>query len=282
MEDLLKYVQEHMDSMEKGGCSSNQIHFFSYKGRRCVVKTPLMVGDNISPFWKMLKNIFGFTFEKQNLLLPVLYKTLCHNPHIPFAPLLAVDRKSMVYGFMEGDPRDEDEFPSGQDNAYCLGLFIGYTHNTKHSACGLCGDETIYNFYKAANASMAKHIEEYWNGDDEVCKKVREFYNKLCKVPLSSARYVLMMADQSADQYLYDKTNRIAACVDLDAYVVAPAEWELTFLHKQVADWDAFRRGYEHYQALPDFDLQSDYFTFLMNLNAPWDKEEMAAFLAGK
>lgn|GEM_PF-6770713 len=109
-----------------------------------------------------------------------------------------------------------------------------------------------------------------------------DFCKKLCSVPFSSAKFVLMMPDRCADQYLYDKTNNLIAYADMDAYVVAPAEWELAFLSKQFSDRKALRKGYEQYQPMPDFDVQSDYFTFLMNLNAPWDKEETVAFLAGK
>lgn len=282
MEAILQYVSDNISTMKVVGKSSNEIHIFTYNGRKCIVKTPLMTGNDLSPFWEMMKNLFGFTFEKQILLLPSVYEALSQNPHIPYAPLLAADETAMVYGFMEGKSWDEDEFPQGGNNAYRLGQFIGFNHRTAYDSCGLFTKADISEFFGSAEASMARHIERYWKGDGEIERKVRSFYKILCSQPKSACRNVLQMIDQSADQYLYDHNGDLLACVDMDAYVIAPDAFELTFLKKQVSDWEAFRKGYEEYLPMPDFDPLSDYFTFLMNLNAPWDKEEMAFFLQSK
>ena len=64
--EILSYAKKNVTSFQKGGVSSNEIRFFDYDGKKYILKTALMVGDNLSPFWTMMKNVFLFTFEKQN------------------------------------------------------------------------------------------------------------------------------------------------------------------------------------------------------------------------
>ena len=87
------------------------------------------------------------------------------------------------------------------------------------------------------------------------------------------------MIDISADQFLYKKEN-IICCVDLDAYVIGPVEWELTFLKNQIEDWQSFKSGYETYQPIPEFEKSSKLFLFLMALNSYHDKSEMEILLS--
>ena len=67
----------------------------------------------------------------------------------------------------------------------------------------------------------------------------------------------------------------------MDAYVIGPVEWELSFLKTQIVDWDRFKAGYETYQSMPEFENSSKLFFFIMALNAYWDKEEMEDVLKG-
>ena len=62
VEDILLYAKKNAASFEKGGVSSNQIHIFTFGGKKYILKTPLMVGDNLSSFWLMMKNIFQLFF----------------------------------------------------------------------------------------------------------------------------------------------------------------------------------------------------------------------------
>jgi len=86
-----------------------------------------------------------------------------------------------------------------------------------------------------------------------------------------------MMVDICADQFLYNGED-IAACVDLDSYVIGPVEWELSFLKNQIEDWTSFKAGYETYQNMPEFESVSDLFYFLMGLNSYGNKCEMELF----
>ena len=44
-----------------------------------------------------------------------------------------------------------------------------------------------------------------------------------------------MVVDMCADQFLFDNGN-IVSCIDLDAYVIGPVEWELSFLKMQIKE----------------------------------------------
>lgn len=279
MTDILTYAKEHVADFEKGGVSSNEIRFFEVAGQKYVLKTPLMVGENLSPFWLMMKRVFHFTFERQSENLKTVYDALATNPYIPVAPFLAADHEAMIYAFTEGEHWDEDNFPDGVNNAYRLGQYLGYNHRVAHKNCGLLGVEDVEDFFSAALTHMGEVIKERWNSDSALDQAVRRHYDGLKKKTWRSARYSLIMTDFSADQFLYHG-EEIAACVDLDAYVVAPIEWELAYLRTQVRDWDAFTAGYEQFQPLPALDELPDFFMFLMELNPYWDKSEMEELLA--
>ncbi len=278
--DILTYAKENMTSFEKGGVSSNEIRFFQYEGKKYVLKTPLMVGDNLSPFWLMMKNIFHFTFEKQNENMENVYRILKENPYIEVAPLVVADKEAMIYEFVEGKPWDEDKFPKGMDNAFQLGQYIGYNHQKMHENCGILGTEDVTDFFLLAFAQMEECIKAHWNSDEPIDKWVREYFESLKQRRFESSRYSLMMVDICADQFLFDTDENIVACVDLDAYVIGPVEWELSFLKTQVEDWESFRTGYEIYQKLPAFEEVSDFVLFLMGLNSHGNKCEMEEYWA--
>lgn len=274
---ILKYAKDNIASFEKGGVSSNEIRFFEYEGQKYVLKTPLMVGDGLSPFWLMMKNIFHFTFEKQTADFANVYNILKDNPHIPVAPFIAAGKGAMVYEFMEGKSWAEDEFPKGKENAYILGQYVGYNHQMIHKNCGVPGIEDVADFFSVALSHMERCIHEHWNSEELIDKKVRAFFETMKECCFESSRHSLIMVDICADQFLYEGEN-IAACVDLDAYVIGPVEWELSFLKKQVEDWDSFKAGYETYQNMPTFEKISDFFFFIMGLNSYRNKCEMEVY----
>ena len=278
---ILTYAKENLHTFEKGSVSSNEIFFFEYQNKKYVLKKALMLGDKLSPFWQMMKNVFNFTFAKQTVVLPKVYNILKDNPHIRVAPFVAADETTMIYGFEEGQSWDDDNFPRGQNNAFKLGQFIGYNHQVKHKNCGIVDIEDVDNFYEKALLHMESTISRHWNSDDENDKYVRTVFEKLknqySTVPFRSQNYSLIMVDMCADQFLY-KNEDIIACVDLDAYVIGPVEWELSFLHNQIEDWESFKKGYETYQPLPPFENQSKFFYLLMALNSYNNKSEIEDF----
>ena len=276
--EILSYAKGNVASFQKGGVSSNEIRFFDYDGKKYVLKTALMLGDNLSPFWTMMKNVFLFTFEKQNEHLNDLYCILKDNPHIPVAAFVAADNEVMIYEYMQGDSWDEDEFPKGTDNAYQLGRYVGYNHQITYENCGIISVEDVTDFYSNVLFQIEECIKKHWNSDDSIDKKVKEYFEELKKKRFVSSKYSLIMVDMCADQFLFDNET-IVSCVDLDAYVIGPVEWELNFLKTQIEDWERFAEGYETYQNMPRFEDSSKLFFFLMALNAPWDKQGMEKIL---
>lgn len=278
--NILAYAKANIASFERGGVSSNEIYFFEYGEKRYVLKKPIMVGDRISPFWVMMNNVFHYTFEKQNAHFEEVYCVLKENPHISAAPFIVSDESAMIFERLEGDSWSKDEFPNGKENAFRLGQYVGYNHKVIHENCGIMGMEDVTDFFSVAFAHMETCINKHWNGDELIDKKVRQFFKTLKERRLESSKYSLMMADISADQFIYRGEN-VAACVDLDAYVIGPVEWELSFLKKQIADWNGFKAGYETYQSMPEFEEMSDFFFFLMGLNLYGNKCEMTEYWSG-
>lgn len=277
MNDILTYAKDNFSSFKQGGVSSNEIRYFEYGNKKYILKKPLMVGDRLSPFWLMMKKVLNFTFEQQITGLQNVYNALKDNPQIPIAHFVAADDDAMLYEFVEGSSRKEEEFPAGKENAYRLGQFVGYNHRNIHKNCGIFGIEDVTDFYSAALSYMEACIRVHWNSEDIIDKKMRAFFDSLRERQFESSRYSLIMADICADQFLYNGED-IAACVDLDAYVIGPVEWELSFLQKQVADWASFKAGYETFQSMPEFNELSDFFYFLMALNSYNNKCEIEEY----
>lgn len=141
------------------------------------------------------------------------------------------------------------------------------------------GVEDIADFFPRALAHMEACIQSHWNSDSEMDQNMRARFRRLKQQHFESSKNSLIMVDISADQFLYDDKETIVACVDLDAYVIGPVEWELSFLHKQVKDWDRFRAGYENYQDMPPFEESSDFFLLLMDLNLYNNKHETGGII---
>lgn len=233
-----------------------------------------MVGDNLSPFWVMMKNLFGFTFEKQNSNFEKVYDRLKMNPHIPVAKFVAADENSAIFEYAEGDSWYEDEFPKGENNVYILGQYVGYNHQKISKTFGMVDAENGTDFFEVALEHMRDVINEHFNSDEVIDKKVRGIFEQVKASKYENVGYSLIMVDMCADQFLY-KDEDIYMCVDLDSYVIGPVEWELAFLNLQIEDWESFKAGYETYQNMPEFEKVSKLFYFLMALNCYNNKAEM-------
>ena len=277
---LLRYVKDHWTAFEKGGVSSNEVRYFAWEGTEYVLKMPRVTGENQSPFWAMMEGVFQFSFARQMRALPHLDGLLRRNPHIPAAHFAAAGEGMMIFERMAGSPWPRDEFPKGTDNAARLGKYIGFNHQRSYAGCGIVGQTQDEDFFQRAFAHMERTIAAHWSGTGDDDRRMRALYAALQKRGFQSARHTLIMTDMSADQFLFDPEENLAACVDLDAVVIGPAEWELSFLHSQVADWVAFRAGYETYLPMPRFEETAVFFYFLMALNSYEHKDEINAYWA--
>ena len=57
MKEILKYAKDNFCIFEQGSVSSNEIRYFEYGNNKYIMKKPLMVGERLSPFWLMMKNV---------------------------------------------------------------------------------------------------------------------------------------------------------------------------------------------------------------------------------
>lgn len=158
-----------------------------------------------------------------------------------------------------------------------LGQYIGYNHSKNLDKFDIAGKNNDCLHNKLMNY-MEAVISSHWNRDTELDLKVRAYFEYLKKMNIyTNERYCLIMTDISANQFLFDE-NLITACVDLDAYVAGPREWELALIKYCVEDYESFKKGYECYQTLSDREEFMDYYLFVMALGDIWGREEMQNF----
>lgn len=257
---LLDYVKEHKKEFDVLGVYSNEIRSFEYDGKKYIVKTPLFTGDRLSPFWAMMKSLFGFSFEMQYGAgrLESIYNSLEDNGLIPLAPFVIADDTCAVFEYVEGKSLDEELFPMTGDNAQRLGEFAGYVHNLEN----LPGSETLSKHTDFWHR-LTMHVEDCMRKTGDYS----EFLRYLRTMDFKPQKMVLMMGDLCADQFLYNDDNSLKCLVDLDAFVYGPVEWDLTFWKKFVSDWESFKKGYEKYGTMPEFEQWSPIFEKVMDMN---------------
>lgn len=278
MEDLKKYVQSNMEDFHVISISTNKVMEFSYQGADYILRKQLLSEEQLSPFWEMMRDVFGSDFTKQRACIKTIYDLLERNPHIKPAGLVLVDEenKYQIYRKMSGNQWEPDEFPESKDIAYQLGQFIGYNHSLNIDDYDLPGANNSCLHQKLINY-MEANISAHWNSETELDIKVRNYFENLKARTVQSSGYSLIMTDLSANQFLFEDDG-ITACVDLDAYVIGPREWELALIKNCVKDYESFKKGYENYQILPELEETMDYYIFLMALGDIWGKEEMQSF----
>ena len=279
MMEFKEYIKANSESFQVLSVSTNKVLAFSYKEKSYIVKKQALPDDGLSPFWQMMKDVFGSGFEKQRSCMKTICGLLLKNPHIPPARFVLANEaeKLQVFEQMPGKGWEPDEFPEGGNIACQLGRFIGFNHSRSYEGFDLPG-VGISDLHDRIMRHMEAVISSHWNGAGALDQCVRAYYEKLKAAPVSRGGLSLIMADISANQFLFDG-DRITACVDLDAYVLGPIAWELALIQNCVKDMESFKRGYEEYQSFPNIKEACDFYVFLMALNDIWGKEEMRKFL---
>ncbi len=279
MKDIKEYIQENMEHFQVLSLSTNKVFMFSYNEKAYIAKKQALPDDRLSPFWQMMKDVFGSSFQKQRACMNAVCGLLEENPHIPPAKLVLADEneKMQVFEKMPGEAWEPDEFPEGAGIAFQLGLFIGFNHSRNYEGYNLPG-MGIGNLKEKIIRHMEETIASHWNGGNALDTSVREYFEKLKASDIACGGLSLIMADISANQFLFEG-DKITACVDLDAYVLGPIAWELALIQNCAKDMESFKRGYEEYLEYPDMEEESGFYMFLMALNDIWGKEEMRRFL---
>ena len=279
MKDLKAYILKNMKRFAVLCESTNQVLPFSYRGKEYVVKKQALEDGRLSPFWRMMRDVFGSSFQKQRACMNTICGLLEKNPHIPPARLVYADEenKLQVFEKMPGNAWEPDEFPEGEHIAYQLGQFIGFHHGRSYEGFELPGADGG-SLKEKIMRYMEETISLHWNSGDGLDTCAREYFARLKEADITCGDLSMIMADISANQFLFEG-DRITACVDLDAYVLGPRAWELALIENCVMDMDSFKKGYEEYLEYPDITKASGFYLFLMALGDIWGKEEMRRFL---
>lgn len=279
MKDIKEYIQENIEHFQVLSESTNKVLFFPCRGKEYIVKKQALPDDRLSPFWQMMKDVFGSGFQKQRACINTICGLLEQNPHIPVAKLVFVDEgnKLQVFERMPGKAWEPDEFPHSFGIAYQLGQFIGFNHRRSYEGFGLPGAEEG-KLKEKLISYMERTISSHWNSGSALDTSVREFFSGLKAADIACGDLTLIMADISANQFLFEG-DRITACVDLDAYVLGPKAWELALIQNCVKDMESFKRGYGEYLEYPDITAAYGFYMFLMALGNIWGREEMRRFL---
>jgi hypothetical protein len=279
MMDIKAYIQENMEHFQLLSLSTNRVLAFSYGGKAYIAKKQALPDDRLSPFWRMMKDVFGSGFQKQRACMKNICALLEENPHIPPAKLVfaAEEDQLQVFEKMPGKAWEPDEFPKSSGIAYQLGQFIGFNHRRSYEGLGLPGAEEG-KLKEKLISYMERTISSHWNSGSALDTSVREYFSGLKAADIVCGDLTLIMADISANQFLFEG-DRITACVDLDAYVLGPKAWELALIQNCVKDMESFKRGYGEYLEYPDITAAYGFYMFLMALGDIWGREEMRRFL---
>ncbi len=274
------FILNHIDDFELVSISSNRVYRFCQGNDRFMLKVNNLPPDNLSPFWRGIKEIFASDFDTQRENIESTL-SLLKNPHIQVAPLIEKSHRHAYQLFreVEGLSYEPDEFPNHDALEYQLGQFIGFLHKTQYDFFGhqkmcLHGD-----FKERAVNAMHRTIQEYWQ---DSCA-VKELFEDIRRLDISPSSYSFIMTDISANQFVYgDGLSSIKAVVDFDAYVIGPREWELSVIELCLQNGEAFKKGYEEYGVFPDISAHRKFYRFFMYLCDPWDKQDVSAFMSRK
>lgn len=252
---IMEYVASHLSERRILSCSTNETSFMETPGGKVIVKRCLMKKDRLSPFWERIRFLFGLDISGGHPAMKEIISLYQENPHIPCTRLIGQAGDISVFSFMEGDSWEPDEFPQSAAIARQLGRFIGFNHIRSGDFCGVPGQPNVEDFSERLRAYVLSRLTRR-----EAPEAVRRFLEN----GLADTGYALIMTDISANQFLFGGDS-ISACLDFDACVFGPREWELELLEACISDMDAFREGYEEYLPYPDISKTGGLYDFVMN-----------------
>lgn len=255
---MADFIVQNKKDFKVLASSSHRVSAFLYEGKRYVLKEQLLNPDCLSPFWQMIKDVFSSDFTSQRAEIRVLWELLSQNPHIAAVkPVLTEEsQRYTVLEWMEGMAWEPDEFPDNEEICRQLGRFIGFNHTLECTGFGRIG--------RPETSDFGQRIREYVRKKYPEEKRAADLLEQAEKSGGLSGPFVPIMVDISANQFLFSE-NKITACVDLDAYVLGPREWELAVLSACVPCIDAFWGGYEEYKKIPAaWEVARDLYLYLM------------------
>ncbi len=277
LQRLRKFVEEHWGSFVLISESSHLVMTFSFEGKEYLLKQQRLQESHLSPFWKLMKWVFGSDFSVQRSQMPALTAFLKEHCPMSVPDFFFADEKKQIQVFEKcpGRGYEPDEFP--KEVAFQLGEYVASLHQHEFAAGGTLQHHPYQDLKQRMDLAGERLIKEEWQD----AKELRSFWERARRFEPSRKIFVPMMADISANQFLFSQSlDHLEAVVDLDAYVIGPPEWELSVLKGCVPDWEAFRRGYEQKRPFPELGKGERYYAFLMALCNPWNPSEIRRCLS--
>ena len=271
------FILRNIENFEIVSVSTNKVYRFQHENDTYILKINNISSDNLSPFWRGMKEVFASDFDTQRENIEETLSMLS-NPHIQAAQLITKSHKSrfQIFKQVEGFSYEPDEFPSSNDIEYQLGQFIGYIHSTQYEYFGHQKLHFRSAFKEKMFNAMSETMKRHWSDSHEV----KVLFEKIRCLNVAPDSYSLIMPDISANQFIFDKNlTSIRAVVDFDAYVIGPREWELSVLELCLQNGRAFKKGYEEYNLFPDISKSRDFYRFFMYLCDLWNKQDLTAFM---
>lgn len=253
--EIMEYVSSHLSDRRILSRSTNETSVLDTPDGQVIVKQCRMKTDSLSPFWSRIRTLFGLDISLGHPAMEQILSVYHENPHIPCARLIGARGNLSVFSLMEGSIWEPDEFPEGAEIACQLGRFIGFNHRRAGAFCGVPGQAAVTDFPERLRAYVLSKLPG---------REAPEAVARFLENGLKSTGYALIMTDISANQFLFDR-GFISACVDFDACVFGPREWELELIEACLSDMDAFRAGYEEYLPYPDMTDTRGLYDFVMN-----------------
>ena len=273
-----EFILNNMEKFELITISSNKIYRFQQGDDKYILKVNNISPDNLSPFWRGMKEVFASDFDTQRENVEEILSMLS-NPHIQVAQLIAKNHnnKYQVFKEVEGVSYEPDEFPNNEDIEYQLGQFIGIIHSKHYYYFGHQKMQFRSDFKEKMLNAMSKTIQNHW-ADSHAIKVL---FEEISCLNISPVSHSLIMPDISANQFIFSENlASIKAVVDFDAYVIGPREWELSVIEVCLKNSRAFKKGYEQYNPFPDISDCRAFYRFFMYLCDPWDKQDLTTFMS--
>jgi Ser/Thr protein kinase RdoA (MazF antagonist) len=255
------YLGARVIGLELLGRSSNRVYRARLADGRCVVvKVPRVTGSRLTPFWHQLRDVFAVDLaevpEHLSATVQSLAPALEAGISVPDCTIVRGPNGPMtIASCVPGTAWEPDRFPESVAVNYQVGDLVGRLH-----ARGAEGYGPVWARHRSPLTTFYDAAVRYLRG----ARGLEAVIERTDPADVAS-RSAVIMADISANQFLYDG-GRVSAVVDLDAYVVGPVELELAMLECCISVPAAFRRGYERHLPLPRFARFRDFYRLWMGV----------------
>jgi len=260
------------------GVGTNRVIAFEEHGKLLIRKEPAIDECTLSPFWRMMRTVFRWSFDAVRSSTPQMCALLQKNPYCVIPSFVRQEKNALIFSRLQGYAWEPDAFPDSETVSVQLGQFLAWNHLQHSSGWGPVGQASILDPHPGVMSALETGVRR-WTEDDPLHHRVRELARSYAGRDLPYSETGLIMTDLSANQFVFDG-DRLSGCVDLDAVVFGPVAWDLALAEVCVSHRDAFRRGYETVRPYPDNCAARRFYRFLLLLQdeSP-DRREMRSFL---